>query len=99
MEPKVCVLSSLEASELIESGITPECSKHRHIKSSEAREMTGDSESKIYFRPVARWVGKDRRRIKLLELQPWSTYSKGRRMNGWALMRRLPTSQRKGETL
>jgi hypothetical protein len=99
MEPKVCVLSPLEAHELVESGTVPDCSKHRHIKAFEAREMTGDSKSKIYFRPVARWVGKDGRRIEKLELQPWSRYSQGCRMNGWALMRRPPTFQGKGETL
>jgi hypothetical protein len=95
MEPKVCVLSSLEARELVESGTVPDCSKHRHIKSSEAREMTGDCESRIYFRPVARWVGKDGRRIQMLEdLQCWSRYSGHCRMNGWALMRRVPLTEK-----
>ena len=95
MEPKVCVLSPPEARELVESGIVPDCSKHRHIKSSEAREMTGDSESKIHFRPDARWVGKDGRRIEMLEeLQSWSRYSGQFRMNGWTLMRRVPTPER-----
>jgi hypothetical protein len=90
MEPKVCVLSTLEARELVQFGIAPDCSMHRHIKSSEACEMTGDSASKIYFKPVARWIGKDGRRITMLELHLWSSYSVGCRMNGWALMRTLP---------
>lgn len=95
MEPKVCVLSSWEVRELIDLGATPDCSKHRHLKASEAREMTGDCGSRIYFRPVARWVGKDGRRIEMLEdLQCWSRYSGHCRMNGWALMRRVPLTEK-----
>lgn len=100
METKVCLLSSLEARELIDSGIVPDCSKHRHIKASEAREMTGDSPSRIYFRPVARWVGTTGRRIeKLEEVQCWGSYSGERnencRMNGFALMRKLPMTEKR----
>jgi len=97
MEPRICVLSMLEARELIESAKQPDCSKHRHVKCSEAREMTGDSESKLYFRPVARWV--DSRRIqKLEEVQRWSEHSRENatpiRMSGFFLMRRLPMPRR-----
>ena len=99
MEPKVCLLSPFEARQLVDSGTVPECSEHRHVKTVEAREMTGDSASKIYFRPVARWVGGDGRRIEKLELQHWGPYSGGCRMNGWALMRRPPSFQKQGENV
>jgi hypothetical protein len=61
------VLARWEVKEF-EENLIPNCSKHRHVKVSEAEDMTG---GRLYFRPIARWIGEDGRRITMLAEHFW----------------------------
>ncbi len=60
MPNPICVLALWEVKDQ-ERAIPPQCSNHQHIKVAEAMEMTGrgdpDASGRLYFRPIARWVG------------------------------------------
>lgn len=70
MSKHVCVLSPWEVDELVEKGQTPNCSKHRHVRASEAEEMTREK-GLLYHKPIAEWVGNDRRRIRMFVEHRW----------------------------
>jgi hypothetical protein len=75
MSKEVCLLARWEADDLVEKRIYPKCEEHRHVKKTEAVEMT--SGAGAYSRPVAEWIGNGERRILLLvnSVQRWSTVS------------------------
>jgi hypothetical protein len=66
MSKHVCVLAPWEVEELLEERHVPNCSKHKHVKVSDAREMTCTVRSGRYHWPIAEWVGKGRRYIRML---------------------------------
>jgi hypothetical protein len=68
MSKHVCVLARWEVRDFAEGNAIPNCSKHRHVKVSEAEEMTGGH---LYFRPIAKWVGESGRRITMLAEHLW----------------------------
>lgn len=72
MSKHVCVLAAWEVEELLERSQTPHCAHHKHIKVAEAEELTGEVPGEL-FRPAAQWIGKDRRRIKMLTERIWIT--------------------------
>ena len=61
MSKHVCVLAPWEVDELVEKGQTPHCSKHRHVRVSEAEDMTR-KHSRLYHKAIAEWVGNDGQR-------------------------------------
>jgi hypothetical protein len=56
MSKHVCVLAPWEVDEMVEKGQIPNCSKHRHVKVSDAEEMTRKN-GRLYYKPIAEWVG------------------------------------------
>jgi hypothetical protein len=70
MSRSVCVLAPWEAQELLEDHRLPNCSQHRHFKLDEAELMT-TPRGTVYHRPIAEWVGKGRRRIRMLCEPVW----------------------------
>ena len=64
MSKHVCVLAGWESEDLALNGRLPDCREHRHIRFAEAIEMVEGSG--LYRRPVAEWIGRDKRRIAML---------------------------------
>lgn len=77
MSVKVCVLSDSEAVTFGRSGIRPDCSKHGHMKRSEAEARTTGPN------PRAEWI--ERRAIRILKptgsrkAWPWKARHSGPR--------------------
>jgi len=70
MSKHVCVLAPWEVSELVEKGEAPTCSQHRHVRVSEAEEMTCKN-GRLYHKPIAEWVGTGRKHIRTLVEHHW----------------------------
>jgi hypothetical protein len=84
MSKHVCVLARWEVKEFVEENAIPNCSKHKHVKVSEAIEMTGGGQ--LYFKPIAKWVGavgedsEDKLQITMLGEHLWV---RKRTQGGW----------------
>jgi hypothetical protein len=70
MSKSVCVLAPWEVDDLLQHQILPVCSQHKHIRESEAEKLTASRKDE-YNNACAEWIGKGKRRIRILTQLEW----------------------------